>query len=385
MSAIPCPVCGSGHLERFLHLPTVPVLSTVFYPDVESARGAPAGELDLALCRSCALVWNVAFEPQRVEYTPDYENSQHFSPAFREYADELAERLAVTYGLRGRTVVEIGSGKGEFLSQLCDVADCHGVGFDPTFDGDVDDSGGRVSIIRRYYDAAAAKDLAAALVMARHVLEHLADPLDFLTGVREASTPDTAVYFEVPNAEHVFGDAGMWDLIYQHVGYFSAPTLELVLRRAGYEVTDLRVAFHGQFLSVEGRPGAAGAILDEAAVERACAEVDRFAERLHHRLETWRSRLAGGGRDGQVVLWGAGAKGVAFLNLLDLDDAIDRVVDVNPRKRGRFVPGTGHLIEAPDALRRDGTGAVLILNPAYEGEIRAELRSLGVRADVLTV
>jgi hypothetical protein len=385
VSAIPCPVCGSGQLERFLRLPAVPVLSTVFYPDSASARDAPAGDLDLALCRSCALVWNVAFEPERVEYTPDYENSQHFSPAFRSYTDELARRLAETYGLRGRTVVEIGSGKGEFLSQLCDVADCRGIGFDPTFDGDVEESRGRVTILRRYYDAEAARDLAAALVLARHVLEHLADPLDFLIRVREAGTPDTAVYFEVPNAGHVFGEAGMWDLIYQHVGYFSAPTLELLLRRAGYAVTDIRAVFHGQFLGVEGRPGAAGTLPDEGAVERACATVDRYAERLDQRLEAWRARLNGVDGDGKVVLWGAGAKGVAFLNLLGIDDAIDRVVDINPRKRGRFIPGTGHLIEAPDVLRGGDTSSVLILNPAYKDEIRTHLHSLGLRADVLTV
>jgi hypothetical protein len=381
-----CPACAEGRLEPFLELPSVPVLSTVFYPDRELAAAAPRGDLRLALCRRCALVWNVAFEPERIAYTAEYENSQHFSPAFGSFADQLADRLAATYHLSGCTVVEIGSGKGEFLTKLCERAGCRGVGFDPTFDGEVVEDAERVTILRRYYDVETARGLDPSLVIARHVLEHLADPVGFLTAVKEASPSFSAVYYEVPNAEFVFGENGMWDLIYQHVGYFSAPSLELTVRRAGYEVTDLRTAFDGQFLSVEAIPAtrARSTEPDAEAAARVCKQVDGFAERLRTRLDGWRTRLTVGD-NGKVTLWGAGAKGVAFLNLCGAGDAIDHVVDLNPRKQGRYVPGTGHLIESPEALRGLNTGLVLTMNPAYAAEIRTALRALGSQADVVQV
>jgi hypothetical protein len=385
MSRYPCPVCSDGELEPFLDLPAVPVLSTEFHPTADSARTAPTGDLALALCRRCALVWNTAFDPSLVEYTSEYENSQLFSPAFREYATDLADHLAERYTLEGRTVVEIGSGKGEFLAMLCERAGCRGFGFDPTFDGEVEESGASLSIITRYYDADTAAGIDASLVFARHVLEHLPAPVSFLRSVREASPSTAAVYYEVPNAEHVFSSAGMWDLIYQHVGYFSAPTLDLALRRSGYGVTDLRSVFHGQFLAVEGVPDAAAAQLPDAdAVARVCAAVDGFAAQFRERLDGWRQRLGAADR-GSVVLWGAGAKGVAFLNLLNADGAIHHVIDINPRKSGRFVPGTGHVVEPPDLLRRSDPDTVLILNRAYEDEIRTELRTIGSMADVVTV
>ena len=381
-----CPVCGDEELAGFLDLPAVPVLSTVFYPDRESARSAPRGDLRLAFCRRCALVWNVAFQPDMVEYTSHYENSQHFSPAFRAYAADLADRLANSYRLDGREVVEIGSGKGEFLVELCERSGCRGVGFDPTFDGEVDESLGQVRILRRYYDHEAATDINAALVLARHVLEHLADPVGFLSDIRAASGPTTPVYYEVPNAAFVFSDAGMWDLIYQHPAYFSAPTLEVALRRAGYEVTDVRESFYGQFLSIEGRPhfSSMPGRVDLDAVDLACRRIETFASRLNARLDQWRECLRTPS-DGQVVLWGAGAKGVAFLNLLGDGHWVDRVVDVNPRKTGRFIPGTGHVIESPTALAEDLIQAVLILNPAYDCEIREELLRLGSDAIIYTV
>jgi SAM-dependent methyltransferase len=385
MPTRPCPVCSDGELEPFLELPAVPVLSTEFHPTADSARTAPTGDLALALCRRCALVWNTAFDPSLVEYTSEYENSQHFSPAFRDYATALADHLGQRYVLQGRTVVEIGCGKAEFLALLCARAGCRGIGFDPTFDGEVDESAADVSIVKRYYDADTAADVDASLVLARHVVEHLPDPVGFLRSVREASAHATPVYYEVPNAEHVFSADGMWDLIYQHVGYFSAPTLDLALRRSGYGVTDLRSVFHGQFLAVEGVPDAAAAQLPDAdAVARVCAAVDGFAAQFRERLDGWRQRL-GAAERGSVVLWGAGAKGVAFLNLLNADGAIHRVIDINPRKSGRFVPGTGHVVDPPDVLRAGGPATVLILNPAYEDEIRTELRAIGSMADVVTV
>ncbi len=379
-----CPACGSGDLEPFLRLPAVPVLSTAFHASAAAARTAPRGDLHLALCRHCALVWNVAFDPGMVDYTPDYENSQLFSPVFRDFATELAARLASTHALAGRTAIEIGSGKGEFLTILCEQGDCSGLGFDPTFDDEV--ASDRIRVVREYYDRTAAQSVDAGLVLARHVLEHVDDPVGFLKDIREAGGADTPLYVEVPNAEYVLSDDGMWDLLYQHVAYFSRPALSAAFERAGYRVFDLRTAFHGQFLSVEGVPTdqPVSAEPDADTVAAACARVDSFSDRLSDRLEGWRQRLAGE-RSGDIVLWGAGAKGVAFLNLLGEPGAVDRVVDVNPRKVGRYVPGTGHRVETPEDLRRSQVGMVLITNPAYRDEIRDQLARLGSTAVVESV
>lgn len=379
-----CPGCAAGNLERFLDLPAVPLISTAFPADRTVALSTPRGDLQLGLCRHCGLVWNLAFEADRVTYTPEYENSQHFSALFRAFADDLADRLSSTYPLEGRTVVEIGCGKGEFLALLCARAGSRGLGFDPTFTGEVASDG--IEIVRDYYGPATGARLEAELVLARHVLEHLADPVEFLRTIRSTAGADAPLYLEVPNAESVFSPAGMWDLLYQHVAYFSRPALTAVVRRGGYEVTRLRTDFHGQFLGLEGRP-ASGAVVeppDPKDVAAVCEAVEGFAGRLGSRLGYWRNRLAAA-PGGEVVLWGAGARGVAFLNLLDADGAVQRVVDVNPRKVGRFVPGTGHRIDAPTSLADATVATVLTTNPAYRAEISDALASLGSRASVEAV
>lgn len=371
-------------MERFLDLPAVPLISTAFPAERTAALATPRGDLKLGLCRHCGLVWNLAFEADRVTYTPEYENSQHFSALFRSFAEDLADRLRSTYPLEGRTVVEVGCGKGEFLALLCARAGSRGLGFDPTFAGEVAADG--IEVVRDYYGPETGAHLEAELVLARHVLEHLADPVEFLRTIRSTAGVHTPVYLEVPNAESVFSPAGMWDLLYQHVAYFSRPALAAVVRRGGYEVTRLRTAFHGQFLSLDGRPSAQAGVEppDPEAVAVVCAAVEGFAQRLRSRLDYWRDRLAAAPA-GEVVLWGAGARGVAFLNLLDVDGAVQRVVDVNPRKVGRFIPGTAHRIAAPSSLADASVSTVLITNSAYQAEISDALASVGSRATVEAV
>ena len=76
-------------------------------------------------------------------------------------------------------------------------------------------------------------------------------------------------------------------------------------------------------------------------------------------------------QDGPLAVWGAGAKGVAFLNVLDPDASlVETVIDINPRKQGGFVPGTGHPIHGVDGLREAGTSSVLVMNPGYAAECR---------------
>ena len=83
------------------------------------------------------------------------------------------------------------------------------------------------------------------------------------------------------------------------------------------------------------------------------------------------------------MLWGAGSRGVQFLTQIDPERNLAAVVDVNPRKWGRFLPVTAHRVDPPETLRDLAPGAVIITNPAYRNEIDATLDNLGVTADLL--
>jgi hypothetical protein len=151
---------------------------------------------------------------------------------------------------------------------------------------------------------------------------------------------------------------------------------------------DVREAYEGQFVSAEVRvsEGPRGPAPEAGAV----AETVRLAESLgaHFRAirARWDARLAALAAAGRrAAVWGGGAKGVSFLNLLAEGQAVDCVVDINPRKQGAFLPGTGQRIVAPEALRERPPDLVIVMNPIYEAEIREQLAALGVSAPVESV
>jgi SAM-dependent methyltransferase len=361
------------------------------YATPSEALACPRGELDLCVCGRCGFVGNRAFDPARVDYASRYDNALHHSPFFQKFERELATRLVERYGVRGRHVIEIGAGSGHFLALLCELGGNRGVGFDPSHEPAHADPrlGSSARVLRDTYGDAHA-ELPVDLLVCRQVLEHLPDPRRFLgelhgTLRRHASA---ILYFEVPNALLALRDLSVWNLVYEHPGNHTATSLAALFAGAGFEVLELRESYERNFLGVEARRLAGPAPFEPPAA--AVAETLRLARALADHVAAlraaWRERLlALSARGSRAAVWGAGAKGVSFLNLLGLGDAAPAVVDINPRKQGHFLPGTGREILAPASLRALGPALVIVMNPIYEAEIRAELRALGLDARVESV
>jgi SAM-dependent methyltransferase len=253
-----CPVCCQGTMEEFLTLQGVPTHCNLLWDTREQALSAPKGDLRLGFCRSCGHVYNLAFDPSLMEYTQAYENSLHFSPRFQAYAEALASRLIEQYGIREKEVIDIGCGKGDFLALLCNKGDNRGYGFDPSFVPEIMEkaSAERLTIIQDFYSPRYA-EYQADLVTCRHVLEHIQAPREFVKNVR-ASVGDrhsTLVFFEVPNVMYTLRDMGIWDLIYEHCSYFSAPSLAVLFSSCGFKVREQSELYDGQFLGIDLVPG----------------------------------------------------------------------------------------------------------------------------------
>lgn len=389
VSTKPCPVCGSGHLTPCLDIPRIPVFCNVLFASREAALAAPTGAMDLRYCPDCGHLHNAAFDPDLVRYSPDYENSLHHSPRFQDFAQSLAKDLDARHRLSGKTVVEIASGQGDFLKVLASLSGCRAVGFDPAYRG-VDGEIEGVEIIPEHYSDHHARR-SADLILCRHALEHIADPAIFVRMVRHAiGDRPTAVYFEVPDARFTLQQLGIWDLIYEHCGYFTRESLTRVFEQAGFLVNAVECNFGGQFLGLHGSTTEHGGRdspadrLDEANLIELARLVAEFSAAYRAKVERYESELSALARSGgRAVIWGAGSKGVSLVNSVASHGAISALVDLNPLKHGRFVPGTGHPVISPKELRSIRPELVIVLNPQYRDEIAADLETLGLRADLL--
>jgi 2-polyprenyl-3-methyl-5-hydroxy-6-metoxy-1,4-benzoquinol methylase len=383
-----CTVCARAGAELFVEVPHVPVICNVLWSTRESALAARRVDIRLAFCAHCGHIFNPDYDPSLMEYGEEYENSLHFSPRFQQYVTDLAVDLVERHGLRQKQLIEIGGGKGDFLKLLCELGDNRGVSIDPSYapGPSADTVGGRITFIQDYYSEAYAH-LPADFISSRHTLEHIPDPRNFITTLRRTigDRAQSVVFCEVPNALFTLHDLAIWDIIYEHCSYFTAHSLAYLFAQGDFEVQRVQTAFAGQFLCLEAVPGATPAVQQQADEVGALAQdIARFAHNYAEKVHEERGRLAEWQRTGQkVVIWGAGSKGITFLNTLGSAGRVEYAVDINPRKEGMFITGTGQPIRSPSFLQKDVPDVVLVMNPVYLAEIEQTLGNLGVKADVV--
>lgn len=374
-----CPVCTAPGGEPFLVRDPVPVHQNLVVRDVGSARALLRGRLALHACDRCGFVSNGAFDPALLTYGAAYDNTQSCSPAFEAYVEGLADAVVREHGGRGMRVVEIGCGKGGFLRALIERdPSASGVGFDPSYVGPDVEADGRLRFERRFYDASCA-EVEADVIVCRHVIEHIADPVELLRLVRGTIRSEgTRVFFETPCVEWILANEVIWDFFYEHCSYFTAASLGTAFERAGFAVGSVRHTFGGQYLWAEARAARQAAHPGRPAPGTA-GLARRFAAHEAARVAELRTRIAELRRQGPVAMWGAAAKGVTLANLIDRErQLVACVVDLNPNKQGAFLPGTGHPIVGPGELPAYGVRTAVVTNPNYLEENARLLRQAAI-------
>jgi SAM-dependent methyltransferase len=385
-----CDACGGDQLVPFADLGDIPVLCGVHWEAHGDAVASPVGQMRLGYCPTCAYVRNLAFDPTIMVYDTTMDTNLHHSPAFQRFSAELVQSLAERYDLTGKRVLDIGCGQGDFLRELCAQSGCSGVGYDAMYAGQVGNDGPVT-----FHSGLAPRGHGLPkfdFFTSRHWFEHLADPYEFLVDLREqAHGREVFGYVEVPDAVYDLATAG-WEVIYPHVSYFDAYSLARIFSRAGWAVESTGTLFSGMFRYIEvsaNRPRAGGHVAHTAelpslrARDKQLAAIAGFAERHHAERDRWRDTIARLDAEGsRPVLWGAGSRGVQFLTLADRNLGLHAVVDLNPRKWGRFLPVTGHRVDPPSTLTSIQPKTVIITNPAYREEIAKSLADLGVTAEI---
>jgi len=381
-----CPICRNKEIDTILEIDQVPIHCNLLYASRNKALQAPRGDIRLGFCRYCGHVFNKAFKTELMDYTQYYENSLYFSPLFQNYTESLASDLVDRYDLHGKDIIEIGSGKGDFLKVICKLGDNRGVGFDPTYVPKQSDNGkekGQIKFVHQFYSESSAL-YKADFICCRHVLEHIQYPFDFLNTVRRSigKRLNMVVFFEVPNVMFTIRDLGIWDLIYEHCSFFSKSSLYFLFKSCGFKIYDIKETYKGQYLCIEALPVKNLQISKHyfyGELKDLSSHIKIFANKYIDKIKVWRYNLKQViQRKQKVVVWGAGSKGVTFLNILNTQKKIEYVVDINPRKQEKYIAGTGQQIVQPEFLRNYRPDMIIVMNPIYQDEIRQITEKLGL-------
>jgi len=387
-----CAACGGTELHVFHEASGVPANSCILLESRETAVRYPRGDVRLAFCAVCGFISNVAFDPVLTEYSGRYEETQGFSPTFQGFHHQLASALVERHSLRGKDIIEIGCGKGEFLKLLCDLGENRGLGFDPGYSEERGEALGasRFEVVRDFFSDRYT-DREADFVACKMTLEHIARPYAFLdAAIRTVRAPNGVVFIQVPESRRILAECAFEDIYYEHCSYFTAGSLGRLVERLGFAVTRAETEYGDQYLTVEATPrgsATAGCMTAPADRDEVAALVVTFPPRMKETLAGWGDRLSAWRKAGKrAVVWGSGSKGVSFLTTVpDATGLVDYVVDINPYRQGYFMAGTGQQIVAPKALGDIRPDVVVVMNRVYVPEISRTLDGLGLTPELVAL
>jgi hypothetical protein len=382
-----CRVCGSDRLERFLSLGAIPPVNSLLRSDRDRAteRRFP---LDVDRCEACSHVQlGLLLDPEDV-----FTDYLYFSG----YADTVikhGEALAAAYGRRGllgpdHLVAELASNDGAILRAFKSHARI--LGIDPARNiARVANEQG-IPTVADFFGRALVPSLRARagrpkLVIARNVLAHVPDLVDFVAGVADWLEPDGVFHVEVPYIVPMLRALAFDTIYHEHLSYFSVSVVARLFERAGLELFDVEeIPLHAGSLALRGGlPGAHARTpgMQELLAREAREGLDgpepyrRFAERVGAVRAELPAFLAGLRRGGaRVAAYGAAAKGVVLMNTCGLGpDLVDFVVDRNPHKQGCLMPGVHIPVFAPDKVYEARPDYLLVLAWNFFDEIAVQL------------
>ncbi|WP_426142143.1 class I SAM-dependent methyltransferase [Pseudomonas sp. DWP3-1-2] len=337
-------------MKRELYRVTdLPVLQNRTYADAASARRSPLADIVLVQDELSGLIFNQAFDPAKLSYDSDYQNEQAWSAQFQQHLKDV-EGIIARY-FKGQSLIEVGCGKGYFLELLRGL-DYAITGIDPAYEGDNPD------VVKAPFTRGLG--LAADAVVLRHVLEHIADPVSFLAEIADANQGGR-IYIEVPCFDWILEHRAWFDVFYEHVNYFRHDDFRQLFDTV-YESGHL---FGGQYLYI---------VADLSSLRTQPTEPVR---RLDMPMDFTRSiedavRLIQASPGQGSAIWGASSKGVIYsLFLQRAGVTVDQVVDINPAKQGRYLPGSGLRVSSPqEALALPDGAQVFVMNSNYLEEIK---------------
>lgn len=259
-----------------------------------------------------------------------------------------------------------------------------GVGFDPAYvEGRLSNTSlSKLKFIQDFYSEKYSH-MEADFVCCKMTLEHIPEPAMFLQTVRKTigPSPETVVFFMVPDAEKLLEEGAMEDFYYEHCSYFSRASLRYLFQRCGFAVQSIESVYAHQYLVIEARPSENICAPEPFEPDLAALEsaVKQFRKRCEENRKIWKNRLDNWARQARkVVLWGAGSKAVGFLSAVGNAGHVEYIVDINPNKSGTFAAGTGQQIVQPEVLVDYVPDDIVIMNSIYREEISAQVASLSL-------
>ena len=386
-----CRHCSAALSLPFLDLGSAPPSNAYLS---EAALRAPETwfPLRLLVCQSCWLVQTEDHAGREALFTEDYAYFSSFSSSWLVHSQAYVQAMRQRFGLTQRSLVaEIAANDG-YLLQYVQQADIPCYGVEPTASTAAAARAKGIAIVESFFGVALATELAGQgkqvdLVAANNVLAHVPDINDFVAGFAKLLKPQGVATFEFPHLLQMIRHNQFDTAYHEHYSYLSLTAVQRVFAANGLAVFDVEEhPTHGGSLRVFAQRGDGGEHLRSPAVAQmlgreaeaglgSAAAYSGFQARAQGVRNDFMAFLIDAQRQGQrVAAYGAAAKGNTLMNFAGVrPDLLAYVVDRNPAKQGKFMPGSRIPIVAEQRLAQDKPAYIVILPWNLSAEVMAQL------------
>ena len=354
-----CRVCNARfYSEPLLLLKNMPSAAQNL-PDISSLPGDRGIDLEIHQCSGCGLV-QLSNKP--VPYYKEVIRASAFSGEMREFRLKQFRKFVEDYDLSGKKVIEIGCGKGEYLS-LMKKAGCavHGVEYsDVSVKHCVEND---LNVNKFYIDTEFDRLRSAPYdaFFTMNFFEHVPRPNQALRALHNNLTDDGIGLIEVPNFDMMLKNNLFSEFVNDHLLYFTEETLASTLRMNGFEIVECKKIWYNYIISVVVRKRKR---LDLSGFEH---QRKKIAKELHEYISCY-------GQD-KVAIYGAGHQALAVIAMADIGSHIAYVVDDAPFKQGKYTPATHIPIVSTEWLKTKPVDAIIVMAASYSDEVAAKLSS----------
>lgn len=359
-----CIVCGAPLIKPPIYVcRNMPQVSQDL-PVKENLEHDKAVDINLCQCSGCGLV---QFDCEPVAYYRDSTRAGERCEALIELRQRQYRHLIETYHLQGKKILEVGAGKGGFLKTLKEMEEYrvkeYGIENNPEFVKIAREKEG-VNVCQGYTETAETEipggPFDAFVTFAYPA--RLTEPNTMLQCIHHNLTDDGVGLVMVPSLEHLLKPGGYFDIVIDHIAYYSEDTLRFLLQKNGFDVLE-----HGEVSQIyiyaivkRRKPFNMSKIWSN--VEILTNEVKKFVKRST--------------QDGKkLAIWCAGHFAFTVLSTAEIGNQISYIIDNAEFKQGRYSPVSHVPIVGADYYRVEPVDTILILGPIYIDEIVKEIRA----------
>lgn len=364
-----CIVCGTENLIPLMECENMPnsAQGLLTFDDLDNETGI---NLKLCQCKNCGLV---QFDCKPVDYYKDVIRAGGFTTTMTDLRRREYEKLIDKYNLKNKKFIEIGCGRGEFLNVLQEYP-VQAFGIENNAEYVELAKSSNLKVERQFADSSSTKIDGAPFdcFLSFNFLEHQPHPNEMMQCIYNNLADDGYGLITVPSFEYILENNSYYELLRDHIAYYSIETLKFLVEKNGFELIESQI-INRDTIEI---------IVKKRKLVNVNGLLKNYTELKDQINEYLKEKISQGKK---VAVYGASHQGFTVISTTNIQQYLSYIIDSAPFKHGKYAPASHLKIISPDEVLNDPVQCIIIIAPGYTEEIKNIIISKFGKMDIACI